>query len=255
MSYLSLSNTFPKNVLIIAGDMNAHIGKDENNKYCFDYSINRNEEHLPKCSLGNRLVCLDTKFQKRKGKMWTYTDLNNSIAQQSYISINKKLINYTINCEASSSFEGVFSDHRFGLGKIGLSLRRNKKQTRKALWYDWFSLKRDKCNHYSIITARNGFDTLQEISERNTPSDEYENFVPAHLEAEAQHRTTKPKSKRSLGNKRGQVETRYEIGLTAHLGDEEYDKIFILAFYLAVNKLIRDKTQTFFILSLNILDS
>ena len=66
----SLIRSIPKhNVPIIGGEMNAQIGKDENNKFFSYISPNRNWEHLTKVSLENRLTCLKTKFQKRKGKL------------------------------------------------------------------------------------------------------------------------------------------------------------------------------------------
>ena len=42
---------------------------------------------------------------------------------------------------------------------------------------------------------RNGFETLQEKTEKGTPNDEYENFVHAHLEAAAKCTPTKPRTK------------------------------------------------------------
>ena len=43
---LSLVRNIPKhNVLIIRGNMNSQIGKNENNKFSFHNSSNRNEEH------------------------------------------------------------------------------------------------------------------------------------------------------------------------------------------------------------------
>ena len=75
------------NVLIIGGDMNAQIGKNKNNKFSLS---NRNREHLMDFSLENGLTCLNTKFQKRKWKLWTYTYANNAKAQIDYILINKK---------------------------------------------------------------------------------------------------------------------------------------------------------------------
>ena len=42
---------------------------------------------------------------------------------------------------------------------------------------------------------RNRFETLQEKTEKNSPNDEYENFVNAHLEAAAKYIPTKLKSK------------------------------------------------------------
>ena len=53
--------------LVIGGDMNAQISKKVNHKLCLHNSSNRNEEHLRDFTLENRLTCLNTKFQKRKG--------------------------------------------------------------------------------------------------------------------------------------------------------------------------------------------
>ena len=56
------------NVLIISGDMNAQIGKNVN-KFSLHNSSNRTGEHLTDFMLENRLTCLNTKFQKRKGRL------------------------------------------------------------------------------------------------------------------------------------------------------------------------------------------
>ena len=103
-------------VLIIGGDMNAQIGKNINNKFSLHNLSNRNGEHLTDFTLENRLTCLGTKFQKRKGKLWT-----NTKAQIDYILINKKWNNSTLNCEAYSSFEGVSSNHLIVTAKIQLN--------------------------------------------------------------------------------------------------------------------------------------
>ena len=42
---------------------------------------------------------------------------------------------------------------------------------------------------------RNRFETLQEKKEKDTPNDEYENFITAHLEAAAKCIPTKPRTK------------------------------------------------------------
>ena len=87
-----------------------------------------------------------------------------------------------LNCDAFTTFKGVFSDHRIVSAKNRLSLRRNKKQTIKTTRFNLFSLtKRNISNKYSV-TVRNKIDT-QEISERYTLNDKYENFVTAHMEA------------------------------------------------------------------------
>ena len=116
--------------------MNAQIGKNVNHKFSLHNSSNRNREHLK-----NRLTCLITKFQKRKGKLWTYTNANNTKAQIDYILMNKKWNNSVLNCRAYSSFEGASSDYRLVTAKIRLRLRRNAART-TTVHYDWSQLKK-----------------------------------------------------------------------------------------------------------------
>ena len=98
-------------VLVISGDMNAQIGKNVNLKFSLHNSSNRNGEHQTDFTLENRLTCLNMKFLRRKGKLCTYTNANNTKVQVDYIFINKKWNNSTLNCKAYFSFEGVSSDH------------------------------------------------------------------------------------------------------------------------------------------------
>ena len=56
-------------VLVIGGDMNAQIGKNVNHKFSLHNSLNRNGEHLTDFMIENRFTCLNTKFQKREGKL------------------------------------------------------------------------------------------------------------------------------------------------------------------------------------------
>ena len=109
----SLVRSIPKhNMLVIGGDMNAQIGKNGNNKYSLHNTSNRNGQHLTDFMIENRLACLNINYQKREGKLWTYTYANNTKAQIDYVLINKKWKNSALNCEAYSSFEGVSTDHR-----------------------------------------------------------------------------------------------------------------------------------------------
>ena len=106
----SLARSIPKhNRLVIGGDMNAQIGKNRNNKYSLHNTSNRNGQHLTDFMIENRLTCLNTNYQKREGKLRTYTYANNSKAQIDYVFINKKWKNSAMNCEAYSSFEDVSS--------------------------------------------------------------------------------------------------------------------------------------------------
>ena len=105
----SLVHSIPKhNILIIGGDTNAQIGKNVNHKFGLHNLSNRYGKLLTDFMLKNRLTCLNTKFQKRKGKLWTYTYAKNTKA---HTFLYKKWNNSTLNCEAYSSFEGVSSNH------------------------------------------------------------------------------------------------------------------------------------------------
>ena len=46
-----------------------------------------------------------------------------------------------------------------------------------------------------MLTLRNKFDALQEISETSTPNDEYENFLNAHIKVAAESIPTKQRAK------------------------------------------------------------
>ena len=195
LSYLVRS--ILKHVLVISGDVNAQIGKNVSHKFSLHNLSNRNGEHLTDFTLENRLTCLNTKFQKRKGKLWTYAYANNTKTQINYIFINKKWNNSTLNSEAYSSFKSMSSDHRIVIAKIWLSLQRNAVRTTTTAHYDWSLLKNRDIRDKSTLTLRNKFDALQEILETPTLNDKYENFVLAHLEAAAEYIPTKQRAKQS----------------------------------------------------------
>ena len=149
------------NLLVIGGDMNAQIGKTRNNKYSLHNTSNRNGQHLTDFMIENRLACLNTNYQKREGKLGTYTYANNTKAQIDYILINKKWKNSAMNCEAYSSF-----DHRIVTAKIWLSLRKNAKRTATTKHYDWALLKNRDISDKYVLELRNRFETLQEKTEK-----------------------------------------------------------------------------------------
>ena len=65
--------------------MNAQIGKNRNNKYSLHNTSNKIGQHLIDFMIENRLTCLNTNYQKREGKLWTYTYANNSKAPLDYV--------------------------------------------------------------------------------------------------------------------------------------------------------------------------
>ena len=134
--------------------MNAQIVKNENKKFSQHNMSNRNGEQLTDFSLENGLTCL--KFQKRKGKLWTYTYADNAKAQIDYILMNKKWIYSILNCKAYSSFVDVSSNHRIVTAKIGLNLCRKVTQTAKTTQYNWsFLTNRDISDKYMITLRKN----------------------------------------------------------------------------------------------------
>ena len=143
----------------------------------------------------NRLTCLNTNYQKRDGKLWTYTYANNIKTQIDYVFMNKKWKNSAMNCEAYSSFEGVSSVHRIVTTKIRLSLRKDATRTTTTKHYEWSLLTNADIIDKYVLELRNRFETLQEKTEKPTPNDEYENFVNAYIEAAAKCIPTKPITK------------------------------------------------------------
>ena len=138
----------------------------------------------------NRLTCLSTNYQKREGKLWTYTYANNSKSQIDYVFINKKWKNSAMDCEAYSSFEGVSSNHRIVTAKIRLSLWKNATRTATTKHYDWALLNHRDIRDKYVLKLRNRFKT-----EKGTLNDEYENSVNVHLEVAAKCIPTKLKTK------------------------------------------------------------
>ena len=115
-----------------------------------------------------------------EGRLWSHNNSKKANAQ--FILINKKWINSALNSEKYSSFEGVPPDHRIVLAKIhSFILFRNKKTNCPNHMLSRVLTSRGINNKYMVI-IRNKFDTLQEISERHTPKDKYENFVTTRKE-------------------------------------------------------------------------
>ena len=95
---------------------------------------------------------------------------------------------------AYSSFEGASSGHRIVMAKIRPSLWRNAALRTETVHYDWTLLNNKYIRDKYMITLRNKFDALLEISEAPTDNDEYEIFVNDHLETTAECTPTKEKS-------------------------------------------------------------
>ena len=71
----------------------------------------------------------------------------------------------------------------------------NSARTTTTVYYDWSLLNNRHIRDEYTLTLRNKFDALQEKTETNTPSDEYENFINAHLEVATECIPTKQRDK------------------------------------------------------------
>ena len=87
------------------------------------------------------------------------------------------------------------SNHWIVTAKIQLSQWKNTTRTATTKHYDWALLNnRDIRDKYVYRTKKQIRDTTRE-GRKNTPNDEYENFVNAHLEAASKCIPTKPRTK------------------------------------------------------------
>ena len=157
-----ITHTIPKhNVLLVISDCNAHLGP-EDALYTFHDKTNDNGKLLLDYAIEVNLIIANTRFQKKRGKLFTFmSEMNNRKSQIDYILINCKWKNSLKNCQAYSSFARVGSDHRILSVKLRLSLR-SKAVTPRKENYDWSVLKSDQVlqNRYSI-QLHNRFSILQ----------------------------------------------------------------------------------------------
>ena len=181
----SVTRQVPKhNILLIGGDFNAHLGQKEGFKHAYHDTTNRNGNMLKDFLMENNLLSLNTKFQRRRGQLWTHDSPNGSKAQLDYIIINKKWQNSARNCRAYNSFVTVSSDHRIVTAKIQLSLRANKKKTSGTIRHDWSHLANNpEISDKFIVSLKNRFAALQESDEQHTATARYKNFEIACKEA------------------------------------------------------------------------
>ena len=142
------------------------------------------------------MILLNTKFQKRKGKMWTFIYPNNEKAQLDYILLNKKSKNSAQNCEAYNTFCTVGSDHKIVTAEIKLKLQANKINQQQPK-YNWTKFNEDTdIKEKYTLEVQNRFSILN--AEENTQSAEsiYQSITRAHEAAAKETIPLKPKTKK-----------------------------------------------------------
>ncbi|XP_068697428.1 craniofacial development protein 2-like [Montipora foliosa] len=128
--YNDTSNTLQDvpahNFLACIGDFNARLGPDV---VPFTYHVvtNRNGKYLVESVLSEHsLIVANIWFQKRPGKLWTFTSRIGSLRQLDYILVRRKWRNSVQDVEAYNTFSTMGSDHRVVCAKIKFSLRVSK---------------------------------------------------------------------------------------------------------------------------------
>ena len=205
----SLVRAVPKHsFMVIGGDFNAQLGTSAEIQHTYHTQNNRNGDYFEQFLIQNNLSCLNTRFQKKDGKKWSFSYPNGAKALLDHIVLNKKWINSAINCESYNTFEGVFSDHRIVTAKLRLSLRANKKKKSQAPCYDWkeFSRNAELQNQYSI-SLRNRFDILRDNT--NNVNETYQAFISAH-EKSSDIVPTRPKQKHRVPWENDKVKSKRE---------------------------------------------
>ncbi len=81
-------------------------------KYAYNAKTNRNGKMLLELTHEKSLCIVNTKFQKRNVKRWTFEGPKGDRHLLDYILVDSKWINSVRNVEAYSSFASVGSDHR-----------------------------------------------------------------------------------------------------------------------------------------------
>ncbi|XP_063686094.1 uncharacterized protein LOC134819873 [Bolinopsis microptera] len=170
------------NFLEVIGDFNAHLSKRDENDFgwYFHERTNRNGELLRDTALECNLEITNTRFRKKRGKMWTHlSDGTLNKSQLDFILVRKKWRKSVKNTEVYSFFSTLGTDHRLVLSKIKLSLRRAKKLPKKT-WYNWGALKSDEdLQKRYAVEVKNRYSALCEQTDESEVTELYGHFVDA----------------------------------------------------------------------------
>ena len=173
------------NFLMLGGDYNAQLG-GQNHPLSYHQQNNRNGAFLESVMTQFNLIATNTRFQKRRGKLWTINYGNGSKGQIDYILVNRKWLNSVMNSEAYSSFESINSDHRIVTARVRLSVRANKPKKRTNM-LRWDTLSSDDTVHSQFsVAVKNKYQALcseVNLDEPPTNTQCYSSMVQACKEA------------------------------------------------------------------------
>jgi len=205
------------NCLLVIGDLNAHVSPSGCWTSFHQGPANRNGRMLEDLLLERQLEITNLRFQKRKGKLWTYlSDMNQIKSQIDFIVCRKKWRNSIKNSEAYGSFHSMGSDHRVVIARIKLSLRMSKTKRRNPA-PDWDKLKTDiDLQERYAVEVKNRFALLEREGE--TATERYQHLIDANETASKLLLPKKERKKRSKISEDARVEAaRLELRESSNL--------------------------------------
>ena len=187
------------NLVVLGGDFNAQLGP-EDARFTISQMTNRNGLLLKDFMEEHNLLATNTRFQHRKGRLWTHKRPNGQLAQIDYILVRKKWINSIKNSRAYRCFEGIGSDHRIVSCKCQISYRKCKNQPKDPMkCIDWRQVNQNnQMKDQYTIAVYNKFCTLcDELDDNSNTSEVYDRLIDANKEIALQ---TLPKKTKKVSN-------------------------------------------------------
>lgn len=167
------------NVLVVVGDLNAHIGVDEGFKLSYHQHHNENGGLLHTLISEENLIILNTKFQRKKNKLWTFSSDGNNPQSLDFIITRKKWANSVKNIEAFTFFESLGSDHRVVVASLKMSFRVEKLHKSKAN-VDWTKLKNNDIALKFESRVKELLEHGNKDKDEEDPTIKYQRFVDAN---------------------------------------------------------------------------
>ena len=117
------------NFLIILGDLNAHLGKNDGFNYSIHLESNDNGKRLEQLALEEKMTVTNTRFRKKESKLWTYkSDMSDRKTQIDFVLVRRKWTNSVSDIEAYDFYNTIGSDHRLVLVTIKICFRAQKER-------------------------------------------------------------------------------------------------------------------------------
>ena len=187
-------------LVIIAGDLNAHLGVDLCGANAYYDTTNRNGTKLHDFASEYSLTLGFPKFMKHKTKKVTWIAPNLDEHQNDHILIRSKWQNSLKNVESYIK-PNIKSDHRIVTARIKMSLRHNIKKS-ATVHLDWGPLKTDKNAKAAFVRSfHNRYKVLSNEPITDDAPEHYKSYTNVITSIHhAASKTLSPKTKPGIRN-------------------------------------------------------